>query len=69
MKLYTLLGRTLSLETKEFEKRLLRRVERRSDRRHIKRRRQLIRLGMVLLVVCLALLTVVAALSVMWLVG
>ena len=53
------------MEAREFEKRLLRRVERRSDRRHIKRRRQQIRLGMVLLVVCLALLTVAAAFSVM----
>jgi hypothetical protein len=53
------------LETKEFEKRLLRHVERRSYRRHIERRRQWIRLGMVLLIVCLALLTVAVALSVM----
>jgi len=48
------------LETKEFEQRLLRRVE---------RRRQLVTLGIVLLVICLALLTVAAALSVMWVVG
>ena len=48
------------METKEFEQRLLRRVE---------RRRQLVTLGIVLLVICLALLTVAAALSVMWVVG